>query len=207
MGKFIDTVNMRTILIILTFTLLYSCKSDNKRQDPRKLEDSITTSLLCDTLFNSEWDTTIYPITKNLKPGEYFRILEGLNFDSGEWIALIKVEHGFRWTWPDSNYLSKQGYYILTDKSILKSMQNDWTVKYLGADCCTDDFCIYFIRNNKFVFATGIISDGEEGFQNPIYGFTPLKKGKTLREYYKHFHPCSIDKDETGGFRANKTSP
>jgi hypothetical protein len=184
---------MKTILILLPIIFLYSCKSDNKKQVVRQVNYSIKVTTLCDTLFNLEWDTTIYSVRNKLKRGQYFKLLDGLNFDNGEWIALIRIEHGFRWTWTDSNYFSMKGYYILTDKNILKSMQNSWTVKYLGADCCTDDFCIYFIRNNKFVLGTGIISDGEEGFQNSIYGYTPLKVGNTLRVFYKYFRPCKVD--------------
>ena len=173
----------------------------------KQLNDSVKGYNLCDSLINLEWDTTIYSAQKHLKPGQYFKFLDGLNFDSGEWIAVIKIDHGFRWTWTDSNYFSKKGYYILTDKNILKSIQNSWTAKYLGVDCCTEDFCIYFIRNKKFVLATGMISDGVEGFQNSIYGFTPIKEGNTFKEFYKYFRPCNLDNDKLGGFRLKKTSP
>lgn len=200
---------MKIAFITLILVCLYGCSSDNKKPHLEhwlKL-DSIINPQACDTLLKAKWDTSVYHKKNNLKPGQYFRILEDLDFDNGNWAAIIVVEHAFRWTWTDSNYFPQSGYYILTDTSKLKSMQRDWVVKYLGADCCTDDFRMYFLRNNKLVFGTGIISDGGEGFQNSIYGYTPLKEERILRKYYGYFSLCKKDFKGVGGFRYNQTSP
>ncbi|MFH0896064.1 MAG: hypothetical protein V2A54_16650 [Bacteroidota bacterium] len=179
-SKFIQTI------FISVLVLIFSCNNgENKDKKNTSQNHQVSQNKsLCDSIKNLKDYTPLVdaPIKKN----STFKVLRMLNFNEGKWFAVLDCDQN---VYLDSTFLLKKGMYLMNDLNVLKKMQIDWEVKYIGADCCTPDMNIYFFKNGKLFYESGILK-GNEGFQNGVYGWTPVKKNGIIGQYLKTFTLC-----------------
>lgn len=112
--------------------------------------------------------------------------LKSFDFDDGDWAVYVNFDPYDLAGLPSS--IPKAIGLKSTDKSLMKHIQRTWRFTYTGSDMATITSAIYFVRNGKLVFDSGIdINAAIEGLQGPEYGWIEPDDKNALSNYVKTF--------------------
>lgn len=120
--------------------------------------------------------------TLHLEKGDTIKVLQSFDFtnDDIKAVLIIKDQINLAKNIPNGRVLT------LSDKDILKKMQEEWLFLYNGGDLSTveNEFLLY--KNNDLVLRCGIVLDNNiQGLQDHKFGF--VKATSDVSNYFAQF--------------------
>jgi hypothetical protein len=124
--------------------------------------------------------------TGTFTKGETFSPLKSFDFDSGDWTVYLCLSHD---DFPELHpSVTRAIGFKSTDIDLLKKAQESWRFTYSGGDMATVTSEIYFVRDGKLVFKTGIVIDKSiEGLQSQEFGWVEPKAKNAITDFVKQF--------------------
>ncbi|RFS17097.1 hypothetical protein [Emticicia sp. C21] len=124
--------------------------------------------------------------TKPMHKGDSLNILEGFNFETGNWKMYLVIAEsdkpGLSIDMPDGKIFET------TDKELLKEMQRNFYLSYQKSDVSTVESELILIRDNKFVLRANIQMDNNlQGVQHQSFGWLKAIRKNQLSMYFKKF--------------------
>jgi hypothetical protein len=110
------------------------------------------------------------------KQGDHVFPLKAFDFDHGNWtvyVALSSDDYGDL-----APGITRTRCLKTKDRELMKHMAATWEFTYTAGDMATLESSIYFVKDDKVVFESGIlISRNNEGMQSEEYGWLePVNK-------------------------------
>jgi hypothetical protein len=130
-----------------------------------------------------------------VRKGEIVSPLKQLDFKKGRWVAYLVIAPA---DYGDLNpAIGKISCLWSEDAELFRSMQEQWNFKYTGGDLATVSSALYFVRDGKIEFESGIVIDKErEGLQGSEYGWLePVEKhvlSDSLRRFKRVYWPVVV---------------
>jgi hypothetical protein len=158
----------------------------------------IVVAVLCIGSFLSGYSLVITTSDKNdmvaTKPaqkGQTLNVLNGLDLNQGAWKVYLVIDSD-DWTRLPAE-IPRRSCLVLSDLSTIKDMKTAWRFRISGGDTATVTSAIYFVRDGKVQWQSGIVLDQErEGLQSSALGWLePLELG-VIRQYAKYFRPVYL---------------
>ncbi len=120
-----------------------------------------------------------------IRKGQIVNPMQQLDFGNGEWVAYLVIN---RADYEDLNpAIRKVSCFKSGDVELFKEMQKKWNCRYTGGDSATVASGIYFLRDGKIEFESGIVIDRDrEGLQGE-YGWLEPVEQRIMSDQLKHF--------------------
>jgi hypothetical protein len=118
-----------------------------------------------------------------IKKGQIVKPLQGLDFGKGKWVAYLVIVPA---DYSDLNPMFKKvSCYRSEDAGLFNRMKNKWNFISTSGDVATVSSALYFVRDGKIEFESGIVLDkNREGLQNGEYGWLePVEQQVFLRAF------------------------
>ena len=126
----------------------------------------------------------------NLKEGQLFDILDGLNLNKGKWNAYLVLGVDDLSRLPPG--IPKRTCLKLSDPKRIKEMKADWKMRASGGDMATITSSIVFTQNGKVRWESGIDITDAEGLQSSMFGWADPVKPGIIRQYANYFKPVYL---------------
>jgi hypothetical protein len=163
------------------------------------MKKKIILSLLCLVLLlyslslSTGITTLVIPLSEykiqghpGIKKGQIVNPLQRLDFEKGKWAAYLVVNPADR---GDLNpAFKKASCYRSDDVELFNRMKKKWDFTYTSGDVATVSSALYFVRDGKIEFESGIVLDkNREGLQNGEYGWLEPVVQQVLSGHLRHF--------------------
>ena len=121
-----------------------------------------------------------------IKKGERVNPLQRLDFEKGKWVAYLVIAPADR---GDLNpAFRKASCYRSDDAGLFNRMKKKWDFTYTAGDAATVSSVIYFLRDGKIEFVSGIVLDkNREGLQDNEYGWLEPVEQHVLSDHLRQF--------------------
>ncbi len=131
----------------------------------------------------SEYKAPEHP---GLKKGQIVNPLQRMDFKSGNWVAcLVIVPSDYRNLHPA---FKKVTCFKSDDLELFERMKKKWNFVYTAGDVATVQSAIFFLKDGKIEFESGIVIDKNwEGLQDGEYGWLEPVEEHALSDHLKHF--------------------
>ena len=140
------------------------------------------------------YSTIVFPISKyKFQPhkspqrGQIVNPLSDFDFGNGKWTVYLEISPSdFRNLNP---LVTKATCLKTSDIQLLREMKKNWNFRYSGGDVATVNSTIYFVKNGRLVFESGIVIDKNmEGLQGEEYGWLEPIGKKALSKSASRFN-------------------
>lgn len=137
--------------------------------------------------------TLVIPVSKykarehpGIKKGQIVNPLQQLDFEKGKWAVYLVIASADR---GDLNpAFKKASCYWSDDVELFNRMKNTWNFISTSGDVATVSSALYFVRDGKIEFESGIVLDkNREGLQGSEYGWLEPVEQQILSDRLRHF--------------------
>jgi hypothetical protein len=149
--------------------------------------------LLCSLSLSTGRTTLVFPLSEykarehpGMKKGQIVNPLQRLDFEKGKWVAYLVIASADR---GDLNpAFKKASCYRSEDTGLFNRMKKKWNFAYTFGDVATVSSALYFVRDGKIEFESGIVLDkNREGLQGGEYGWLEPVEQEVLSDHLRHF--------------------